>query len=131
MPELAKHFETLEITPDLFLIDWMLTLFSKVLPLELASRVWDNFLLDGEVFAMRVSLALLQYREPLLVNQSYQRIVRVLRGSRHDEETPEVEAEKLFRLVEGVEVDRDEYYGDLKMQKWSYQKSKILGSVFK
>lgn len=59
MPELAKHFETLEITADLFLIDWMLTLFARVLTLEVAGRVWDNFMLDGEVFAMRTALALL------------------------------------------------------------------------
>lgn len=55
--------------------------------------------------------------------------MRVLRGGRED--VPEVEGEKLFRLIEGIDVDKEEYYGDLKMQKWSYQKSKILGSVFK
>jgi hypothetical protein len=82
MPELSKHFETLEITADLFLIDWMLTLFSKVLSVEVASRVWDNFCLDGEIFAMKTALALIKYRENALMNQSYQRIIRMLRGSK-------------------------------------------------
>ncbi len=42
-----------------------------------------------------------------------------------------MDEEKLFKLIDGVDIDKDEYYGDLKMQKWSYQKSKILGGVFK
>lgn len=59
MPDLAKHFETLDITADLFLIDWMLTLFSKHFEADLVSRIWDNFLLDGEIFALKTALALL------------------------------------------------------------------------
>jgi hypothetical protein len=80
MPDLAKHFETIDITADLFLIDWMLTLYSKLLDLDIVSRIWDNFLLDGEVFAIKVALALLKYKESQLMNQSYYRIIRILRG---------------------------------------------------
>lgn len=63
MPELYKHFETLDITTDLFLIDWMLTLYSKNMDLEVVSRIWDNFILKGEIFAIKTGLALLQYFE--------------------------------------------------------------------
>lgn len=42
-----------------------------------------------------------------------------------------IEEEKLFSIIEIIEIDQSEYYDDLKMQKWSYQKSKILGAVFK
>jgi Rab-GTPase-TBC domain len=59
MPELFKHFETLDITTDLFLIDWMLTLYSKILDIGVVSRIWDNFMLDGEIFAIKTGLALL------------------------------------------------------------------------
>ena len=81
MPELSRHFETLDITTDLFLIDWMLTLYSKMFTdVDLVSRIWDNFMLDGEIFAIKTGLALLQYHEKELMNQSYYRIVRCLRG---------------------------------------------------
>ena len=63
MPELYKHFETLDITTDLFLIDWMLTLYSKNMELDTVTRIWDNFMLDGEIFAIKTGLALLQYFE--------------------------------------------------------------------
>lgn len=59
MPDLFRHFETLDITADLYLIDWMLTLFSKNMDLDIVSRIWDNFMLDGEVFAIKTALAIL------------------------------------------------------------------------
>ncbi len=31
-------------------IQWILTLFAKSLPLEIASRIWDRYILQGEVF---------------------------------------------------------------------------------
>jgi TBC1 domain family member 14 len=62
MPELFKQFSTLDITADLYLVDWMLTLFSKLLAptdLSIVGRIWDNFMLDGEIYTLRVALALL------------------------------------------------------------------------
>lgn len=59
MPDLYKHFETLDITTDLFLIDWLSTLYTKNMEPEIASRIWDNFMLDGEIFAIKAGLALL------------------------------------------------------------------------
>lgn len=59
MPDLFRHFETLDISTDLYLIDWMLTLFSKNMDLDIVSRIWDNFMLDGEVFAIKTALAIL------------------------------------------------------------------------
>ncbi len=80
MPDLSKHFETLDITADLFLVDWMLTLFSKMLDIDIVSRIWDNFMLDGEIFAIKTAIALLMYKENQLMNQSYNRIIKILRG---------------------------------------------------
>jgi len=63
MPELFNHFNALDLTSDLYLIDWMVTLFSKNMDCEIASRIWDNFLLDGEIFAIKTALAILKYFE--------------------------------------------------------------------
>jgi hypothetical protein len=41
-----------------------------------------------------------------------------------------VDEMKLFNLIEGIKIDHESYYEDIKMQKWSYQKSKVLGTVF-
>jgi hypothetical protein len=120
LPDLFKHFETLDITTDLFLIDWMLTLYSQQLSLPLVSRVWDNFFLDGEIFAIKTGLALLRYHESALTNQSYYKIISFLRGEAPRRSAIQVEEDRFFKVIEAIEIDKAEYYNDLKMQKWSY-----------
>lgn len=77
MPELYHHFETLDITSDLFLIDWMLTFYSRnIQDMEIVSRLWDNFMLDGELFAIRTGLAILKNFENRFMTMSYFKIVK-------------------------------------------------------
>ena len=63
LPDLYHYFQVVDVTTDLFLIDWMLTLYSKHMDLEIAARIWDCFMLDGEVFAIKVGIAILKYFE--------------------------------------------------------------------
>uniref|UniRef100_A0A8C0W3B3 Rab-GAP TBC domain-containing protein n=1 Tax=Castor canadensis TaxID=51338 RepID=A0A8C0W3B3_CASCN len=43
LSKLFLHFKSYSLTPDIYLIDWIFTLYSKSLPLDLACRVWDVF----------------------------------------------------------------------------------------
>ena len=126
MPDLFKHFETLDITTDLFLIDWLLTLYSKNIDIEIASRIWDNYMLDGEIFAIKTGIGLLKYFESKFLKESHFQIIRQLNNMRNGI----IDEDKLFRLIEKVEIDAEEYYGDIMVQKWSYQKAKVLEGVF-
>ena len=56
LPALWQHMEAEGVTPDLYLVDWLYTLFSKSLPLDVACRIWDVFLRDGETFLARAAL---------------------------------------------------------------------------
>jgi len=71
MPELSKHFTALDLASDLYLIDWLLTLYSKNMEESIASRIWDNFLLDGEVFAIKAGLAILKYFESKFMKETH------------------------------------------------------------
>ncbi|XP_068610440.1 TBC1 domain family member 12-like isoform X1 [Brachionichthys hirsutus] len=67
LPRLFLHFQSLGLTPDLYLMDWILTLYCKPLPLDVACRVWDVFFRDGEEFLFRTALGILRlYRDVLL-----------------------------------------------------------------
>lgn len=44
----------------MFILDWTLTLFSKALPLDVAARIWDGYMLLGELFIMQTSLGILR-----------------------------------------------------------------------
>jgi hypothetical protein len=43
-------------------MDWFLSLFTDCFDdVDLVSRIWDNFLLEGEIFAFKVALAIMVF----------------------------------------------------------------------
>jgi hypothetical protein len=50
LPLLYKHFRSLGISNEHYLLDWYLTLFIKQLKPPIASRVWDCYLIEGDIF---------------------------------------------------------------------------------
>jgi len=126
LPDLYRHFDALDLTSDLFLIEWMLTLYSKQLDIEIASRLWDNFLLDGEIFAIKTGLAILKIFEKSFLKQSSYSIIKQLR----DMHQGGIDEERLFSLIDSIDIDAEAYYGEIKKQRWGYQKSKVLKHFF-
>ena len=62
LPKLYSHFLKSGLTPDLYLLDWIYTIFSKAMPLDVACRVWDLFLRDGDEFLFRTALGMISVK---------------------------------------------------------------------
>ncbi|XP_038124429.1 TBC1 domain family member 14 isoform X1 [Cyprinodon tularosa] len=71
LPKLFAHFKKNNLTPDIYLIDWIFTLYSKSLPLDLACRVWDVFCRDGEEFLFRTALGVLRLYQDVLTSMDF------------------------------------------------------------
>ncbi|XP_013855453.1 TBC1 domain family member 12 [Austrofundulus limnaeus] len=78
LPRLFNHFQTNNLTPDLYLIDWIFTLYSKSLPLDVACRVWDVFCRDGEESLFRTGLGILRLYEDVLMQMDFIHIAQFL-----------------------------------------------------
>ncbi|XP_054456046.1 TBC1 domain family member 12-like [Anoplopoma fimbria] len=78
LPRLFNHFQTNSLTPDLYLIDWIFTLYSKSLPLDVACRVWDVFCRDGEESLFRTGLGILRLFEDVLLQMDFIHIAQFL-----------------------------------------------------
>lgn len=78
LPRLFSHFQTNSLTPDLYLIDWIFTLYSKSLPLDVACRVWDVFCRDGEESLFRTGLGVLRLYEDVLLQMDFIHIAQFL-----------------------------------------------------
>ncbi|XP_008299883.1 TBC1 domain family member 12-like isoform X1 [Stegastes partitus] len=78
LPRLFSHFQTNNLTPDLYLIDWIFTLYSKSLPLDVACRVWDVFCRDGEESLFRTGLGILRLYEDVLLQMDFIHIAQFL-----------------------------------------------------
>jgi len=68
LPHVAECIEEAGLTPEMFLIEWFMTLYTKCLPIDVASVVWDLFLLDGEVVLYCAGIALLRMSEASLMD---------------------------------------------------------------
>lgn len=78
LPRLFSHFQINSLTPDLYLIDWIFTLYSKSLPLDVACRVWDVFCRDGEESLFRTGLGILRLYEDVLLQMDFIHIAQFL-----------------------------------------------------
>ncbi|XP_041124629.1 TBC1 domain family member 12-like isoform X2 [Polyodon spathula] len=99
LPKLFVHFKTYNLTPDIYLIDWIFTLYSKSLPLDLACRVWDVFCRDGEEFLFRTGLGILKLYEDILLQMDFIHIAQFLTKLPED-----ITSEKLFSCIAAVQM---------------------------
>ncbi|XP_048407132.1 TBC1 domain family member 12 isoform X2 [Stegostoma tigrinum] len=99
LPKLFSHFMKNNLTPDIYLIDWIFTLYSKSLPLDLACRVWDVFCRDGEEFLFRTALGILKLYEDILVQMDFIHIAQFLTKLPED-----ITSEKLFACITTVQM---------------------------
>uniref|UniRef100_A0A665TV57 Rab-GAP TBC domain-containing protein n=1 Tax=Echeneis naucrates TaxID=173247 RepID=A0A665TV57_ECHNA len=99
LPKLFAHFKKNNLTPDIYLIDWIFTLYSKSLPLDLACRVWDVFCRDGEEFLFRTALGLLRLYQDVLTCMDFIHMAQFL--TRLPDLIP---AEQLFQHIATIHM---------------------------
>ncbi|KAL7861426.1 hypothetical protein SRHO_G00128670 [Serrasalmus rhombeus] len=99
LPKLFQHFQNNSLTPDFYLIDWIFTLYSKSLPLDVACRVWDLFCRDGEEALFRTGLGILRLYQDVLLQMDFIHSAQFL--SRLPENTP---AHTLFTCIANTQM---------------------------
>ncbi|KAH9513225.1 hypothetical protein Btru_034411 [Bulinus truncatus] len=102
LPHLYSHFTCLNVTPNLYLMEWVFLLYSKSLPLDVACRVWDIFFRDGEEFLFRTALAILNNYESILLKMDFIHVAQFLTKLPED-----INADQLFKEVENVKMHID------------------------
>ena len=113
LPKLYLHFKNLSLTPDHYLPDWFMTIFSSIVPLELSSWLWDIFLLEGDIILFKTGLAVLKYLEPLLWGGNFGETARILNmGFIGEERGQEVKA---ALAVSGhiTEGDEEQFFNEV------------------
>ncbi|KAH3764024.1 TBC1 domain family member 14 [Pelomyxa schiedti] len=78
LPAVHSHFSSLGITVDIFVIDCVLTLMSKVLPLDCVVRIWDLYFCAGEQFFMRVMIAWIRSMRQALLQAEFAQCIALL-----------------------------------------------------
>ncbi|XP_058807773.1 TBC1 domain family member 14-like [Phymastichus coffea] len=94
LPKVYAHFLASGLTPDLYLLDWLFTIYAKSMPLDVASRIWDVFLRDGDEFLFRTALGVLHLYQDELLKMDF------VRGAQFLTRLPEnMQADALFNSI--------------------------------
>lgn len=62
-PKLYIHFEAEEITADMWIFKWILSLFTSCMPLEIVSRFWDIIIVKGLKGILQISFGIISMLE--------------------------------------------------------------------
>lgn len=103
-PKVEAQFQAQNIMLEAFAIDWILTLFSKSLPLEVAARLWDIFLFEGEVFLFRAIVGLLKHIHRDILANDFELNMKLLTHIPQD-----IDCEELLKDVASVQLTLAEY----------------------
>ena len=53
--------KAMDANPKIYLIRMFMTIFASLFPLSMLSRVWDNFILEGEIYLFKVAISYMKY----------------------------------------------------------------------
>lgn len=99
LKDLHSHFSDIGVTSDMFLYEWLLTIYGRCLPLDITHRVWDNFLFYGPVFLFRVALGILRMYSDKLHAMTFEATLSFLNHLPDD-----MQGRELFESTQQIEI---------------------------
>jgi hypothetical protein len=78
LPQVAAHFESLELDTKTYGFQWFSTLYLYALPFHLVIRIWDYFLVDRFVAVYGIALALLKIHQQRLLQLEWEGVMELL-----------------------------------------------------
>lgn len=109
LPTLHAHFRQQGIESDLYMINWVMSLYCRALPLDLVTRIWDVYVLDGDVAIFRAALGILKLFTSRLLKMKFEDIAYFLSHIPADE----INADELLRCIRSVRVVTRKRFRDL------------------
>ena len=76
--DLHRHLSNEGVMYDLFLLDWCMTLFAKRLQLDVLGRVWDQYLIRGEVVVYFTAAAILKAMKGRIMGKTFDAIMKLI-----------------------------------------------------
>jgi hypothetical protein len=83
----------------MYLFEWLLTAFTRSLPLPVALHIWDNLFLEGFPFLVRASLGLVRLLRPSLLGASFPVCLELLQNP-----PSTISADELFENIKRIKL---------------------------
>ena len=83
-----------KIDPNIFLVEWFYTIFSRAFSFETTLKLWDHLLYFGEVVLYRIALSIMELIRVHIMETSYEDTIGLIQGC-----SVYVREDKLLELV--------------------------------
>lgn len=103
MPDLYTHFNNMGFDTSMYASSWFLTLFTTTLPLDIANRIMDCFLVEGMDYIFCIALAILQHGRVELLRLDMEGMLKYFQ--REVKERYENDQELLFAIANQVQLN--------------------------
>ena len=123
-PRLNKHLTKLEITSELYFNKWISYFFIKVFPYDVLLKLWDNYIVKGEVFLFEIAITILKMQENDCLGLASQG--KILNNLRTIPFKMKYNVENFFKLL--YECDLSDEYEYIEETELGYEKAILLQS---
>lgn len=70
--ELAERMDQMGIQAEIYLVEWLFTLFSRGLSIEATHKFWDHLIFFEELAIFRLCLAIFEQLGPIIMELNYE-----------------------------------------------------------
>lgn len=81
IPDLCEYFEEENVDPRNYIYEWIMTIYTRALPIEIAKKIWDLYFIDGFPCLFRAALAILKIQKEKLLYSDIEEIMKTLKGN--------------------------------------------------
>jgi len=99
LPQISEHFRNEGVAGDMYLLEWLITLFCRRLRLDTAGRLWDMYFTHGEIFVHKAAIAIVKILQRPLLASSFAGILKTLK-----EAPVSIDPETLVAAAEGIRI---------------------------
>jgi len=135
IPKLKKHLLDNDITNDVWIIKWIQTAFTIILPINWSKKLWDNIFATDFLFLIKFSISLcislsidiIQLNEQQLIMDYFRNIQIIPMSYNNPFLENKLDIDNLLNYAKKVEINIDEYISKYEMEKerGRYFKEKI------
>eukprot|EP00727_Mastigamoeba_balamuthi_P008251 m51a1_g4048 hypothetical protein (348) ;mRNA; f:692592-694094 len=104
LPKVSRNMRCRGVGAQIFLIEWVMTIFSKSLPIDVATRIWDTVMLEGEYMIFRAGLGILSYFSPVLTTADFDVCISTVQNLPED-----LDADAIMASIAAIPLTEKKY----------------------
>jgi len=107
LPSIHLHFKELQFNTNIFFYKWIEYLFLKTFNYKICLRIFDNFIIKGQIFVFEISIATLYILRKEILNSDESGLVYLLKKN-----IININEDALFEYINNLNIKKEygEYY---------------------